>query len=528
MWVSDEIVAHRVTKIKLNLETRLDDDFCRSIDYNVTMQPLRRLFSDIFFWPVAMLLVFIGMVTALTIGMSQSVWFDEAYSILVAKQSAGDIVNLAAADTHPPLYYLIVHVWAGIFGWSELALRSLSVLAYGGAIFIAIILIRRLFDTRTALLTGGLLIIAPLLARYGFEIRMYSLAMLIGVCATYVLVRARAAKSSFWWWAGYSILLAVGLGTLYYLALLWIAHVTWLLIVERKKWRLWWRSGWVWSFVAGAALFLPQLPTFSKQVDNGALASIGQPMNLDQVVGIASFNSIYKPLWQVSVIETVLVLAMIGITIYAANKTYKKHKNNDGYLLLTLYWLMPIVVLMYLSLSRPMYVERYLSHTTIGLIMWLAVSLATVVFANKNRYQRYYFGAVAAICLYGMVHLATVGNFNFQRMQHPEIDKAAEQLTNCNDSTVIAADPYVATELSYYLPTSCVMKFYSQTAELGGGYAPFSNSPNQFSSLNIKADTKLMNYVYYGEPQLIIDDNYQQKSINDYGNMKIEVYEKNN
>ena len=74
---------------------------------------------------------------SLWIGLRQSVWFDEAYSIMVAKRSASEIIRLSALDTHPSLYYLILKIWANVFGWSELALRSLSVIFYGASIAVA-------------------------------------------------------------------------------------------------------------------------------------------------------------------------------------------------------------------------------------------------------------------------------------------------------------------------------------------------------------------------------------------------------
>ena len=49
---------------------------------------------------------------ALAIGVQQSVWFDEAYSVRVAQQPLGDLLSLTAVDTHPPLYYMILKLWA--------------------------------------------------------------------------------------------------------------------------------------------------------------------------------------------------------------------------------------------------------------------------------------------------------------------------------------------------------------------------------------------------------------------------------
>jgi uncharacterized membrane protein len=108
---------------------------------------------------------------------------------------------------------------------------------YGASLLVAALLARRLFGTRAGICTVALIGVAPLLLRYGFEIRMYSLASLIGIGATYVMVRARTAKGkhSMVLWGVYALLVALGMYTLYYLALLWVAHLLWLLYTTYRE-----------------------------------------------------------------------------------------------------------------------------------------------------------------------------------------------------------------------------------------------------------------------------------------------------
>ena len=220
---------------------------------------------------------------SLWVGLRQSVWFDEAYSIMVAKRSASEIIRLSALDTHPPLYYLVLKIWANVFGWSELALRSLSAIFYGASIAVAGCFIKKHFNARAAIYVLTMLLLAPLLMRYGFEIRMYAMASLIGVAATVMLVRAHSSKR---WtdWLIYGVLVALGMYTLYYLALLWLAHLAWLVAMDAGKLRKssWKECRWIGAYAFSLLLFLPWLSSFLKQVGNGALAPIGQPMNLEQ------------------------------------------------------------------------------------------------------------------------------------------------------------------------------------------------------------------------------------------------------
>lgn len=171
------------------------------------------------------------------IGISQSVWFDEAYSIELAKKSLSQIVSLTAVDVHPPFYYFILHYWGNIFGWGELALRSLSAICLGGSVMITGLLVKKIFGYRASYFVLPFVAFSPLLIRYGFEIRMYALAGLIGISATFVLVLAKMygnSKKSRILYFIYAVLVALGMFTLYYMALLWLAHFVWLVYQSIK------------------------------------------------------------------------------------------------------------------------------------------------------------------------------------------------------------------------------------------------------------------------------------------------------
>ena len=110
----------------------------------------KKLTSSKSFLIIVILAGVLATLIALAIGVQQSVWFDEAYSVRVAQQPLGDLLSLTAVDTHPPLYYMILKLWAGIGGWGEVWLRLLSALFYGGSVIVGALLIRRLFNTKTA------------------------------------------------------------------------------------------------------------------------------------------------------------------------------------------------------------------------------------------------------------------------------------------------------------------------------------------------------------------------------------------
>lgn len=58
-----------------------------------------------------------------------SLWFDESYSVGIAKHNFADIWVITGNDVHPALYYWALHIIYLIFGNNILAFRLFSVIA---------------------------------------------------------------------------------------------------------------------------------------------------------------------------------------------------------------------------------------------------------------------------------------------------------------------------------------------------------------------------------------------------------------
>ena len=465
---------------------------------------LKKLTSTKYFMVTVLSSGVLATLIALAIGVRQSVWFDEAYSVHVAQQSLGDLLRLTAVDTHPPLYYTVLKLWASIGGWGEVWLRLLSGLFYGGSVVAGALLIRRLFNVKIALSTLPFLLLAPLLIRYGFEIRGYAMASFIGITATYVMIRARASRG--WqWWALYAVLVAAGMMTLYYMALLWLAHLIWLVASQKHSTKELVRAPWLWAYAGSVVLFLPWLSVFLSQVSNGALAPISQAMTLDNLLGIITFNTLYQPTWQLNPLYSLVALFAIVAsvcTVVVAWRSLLSRAERQSFQLLMLYMLVPIIILTLVSLLKPMYVERYLSHTAIGGILLLGVSSALVWARYPSKWSKLTVLAIVAVMSLGVVRVSSVGNYNFQRLQSPEIKKASAALHPAT-YRVIANDPYVMTEIGYY-QSADEMRFFSESAKLGGGYAPWSESKLRLDP-EVDVVEERVQYVYYDKPSVDLE-----------------------
>ena len=144
-------------------------------------------------YSVALLaIVLIGVFLRLYHLGTQGFWVDEVTSVNISKMSLSQIVY---ADWHPPLYYWLLHYWVALFGISEVAVRSLSVLFGALAIPVIYLLGRRLFNEEAGLLAALILAFSTLNVQYSQEARMYSLLVLLALLSMYFFIRLLQKRS---------------------------------------------------------------------------------------------------------------------------------------------------------------------------------------------------------------------------------------------------------------------------------------------------------------------------------------------
>lgn len=121
------------------------------------------------------------LITGLALGLRvlqlfhHDIWFDEAFSYLVARLPLVQLFVATGADNNPPLYYLLLHIWIRVFGASPISLRLPSII-------FGILLLPQIFRLgknlggkqlgQTALVLAA---ISALLIYFSAEARMYSL-----------------------------------------------------------------------------------------------------------------------------------------------------------------------------------------------------------------------------------------------------------------------------------------------------------------------------------------------------------------
>lgn len=399
--------------------------------------------------------------------LAESIWFDEAFTTGLINQSVHGVIQGTAHDVHPPLFYLVLKLWAGAFGHSIVTLRTFSVVCGAAAVFFGLRLVKRLFGARAAVWAIPFAVLAPFLLRYDIEARMYAMASLIGIGATYVLVmameRTRAKQRSFWLWAAYAVLVAMGVYTLYYTALIWVAHFVWCFVLfrrDRKKLRKIVRQPWFLAFLAGVVLYLPWLPTFLNQahnIQNGFW--IGKP-SVNTVVSTFSLAFSWQANWQLSTWESLLFMLAAIAAVYFVVQAWRavKQPQRTYLLLFALYALVPFVVLYVASLPpfQPVFDMRYVSQTIISGYLLVGVAAAIVC---KVRPSVMHFASATLIVFAlfgGVLTLQNVGNYNFDTVNRPNAKQTMQYIYSQDPSrgTVVAQSSESYLELHYYAPNA--------------------------------------------------------------------------
>jgi 4-amino-4-deoxy-L-arabinose transferase-like glycosyltransferase len=184
----------------------------------------------------------------------RAVWWDEGWSVWVARHDLLGILWETGHDVHPPLYFWLLHLWRGISGDSEFGLRLLSALA--GVLAVAVVY--RLGRAMADAYVGGLAALFLAVSRFHIvwsqEIRMYALAALLAGLGMWAAVRIweRGRGSDY---LLYVLAMSGGLLTLYlFFPVPVAANVAWLWVLRQSERRR--QILWRWAAAQAAVLLI--------------------------------------------------------------------------------------------------------------------------------------------------------------------------------------------------------------------------------------------------------------------------------
>lgn len=277
-------------------------------------------------WHIA--LIVIGIIFVSLGAFHSNLWFDESYSVGLARHTFGEIWSIGGHDVHPILYYWMLRIVYLMTGGTIMAYRIFSVIPIAIMIILGYTHIRKDFGEKTGFIFSFLSAFLPEMAQYAIEIRMYSWAILaVTILALYAYRLTKEDNTKNWIIFGLSSLASIYLHYYGLMAagLINVFLLIYLIVKRRKKGIIFIIS---FGILQGLA-YLPWLVNFATQLSNVSSGYwIGfsfpkTPMELlsSQLAGYVK-TSDYTGL----LVPTVLALELYAYMIY---KTYKYAKAKE-------------------------------------------------------------------------------------------------------------------------------------------------------------------------------------------------------
>lgn len=131
----------------------------------------------------------------------QSLWYDEAFSVVTSSAPLPDMMRQLISDfVHPPLYYLVLHALHQLHELGSASARAVSVVFGLASIPLLYYAGKWFYDRQTGLLAALLLTLSQLAVMYSQEARPYALQMFTISLVLYGFALAIKQHSSLGWW----------------------------------------------------------------------------------------------------------------------------------------------------------------------------------------------------------------------------------------------------------------------------------------------------------------------------------------
>ncbi len=376
--------------------------------------------------------------------LTQSVWRDEAYSILIAQKPIFTYLKLSF---EPPLYYTILHFWIKLFGTSEIAVRSLSFISFCISVYAVWLVSKKLF--KSDWLTWFLPLfyfINPMLLYYAFEARAYGMYMAFTMLSTYFYLEKK--------WLWYVCFTALGLYTHAYMVFVVFIQIVHFGMFEISLHKLSLRTLYTNSFIrACIALCVLFIPWTVKMIIDIPRLTQSWYYPVDSQLFKSALGNIFLGyegtpwnLWiftqRVSII--IAVLTMAGAIV-------RRNKSSTWYFFLLLY--VPLFTILCISLVKPLYVMRYLIPSTIAEIFLIAIFIQGI--------HHHVFKKIVAVAI-----LVTTCSFSiWYAPYHKKIDmkntlRQINALQSASD-VIMVDDALIIYEAMYYNTSNSSVYWYN-------------------------------------------------------------------
>jgi mannosyltransferase len=347
----------------------------------------------------------LGLIILLATGLriynlgTESLWLDETASISESKLSITGMVN---ATNRPPLYPILLNQWIHIFGTSEIALRSMSVVFGIIAIFFIYLTAKVLANRKIAFTSALFAAISYYLIYYSQEARDYSLLVLLSLLSFYSFIQI-LKTNKFGYYIAY---LSFGIFMIYthvFGLLTLVSQVLYLLLFQNRykeqRFSLFVTIGMV------IVLFVPAAFLLKDRIHDIATGGfiLGKPNMMSILDTLSSYSGTGDG-------KYVLILVFVAAGVFWIIDTIYKKKNQQNkenqptptksgsgeMIVLLIIWLFVPIMLTFLEsqVMTPLYNSKYLISSTPAFYI-----LAAIAFSSIRWNKMYYIALLVIVVL---------------------------------------------------------------------------------------------------------------------------------
>ena len=335
----------------------------------------------------------ISILIMIFLSFNRSIWADEALTFKIIKQSYFGMIQLTAADVHPPLYYIILKTTLLFFNlfklpFDEIILGKLvSVVPFVLLSLISFIKLRKEWGFLTIGLFMFTITAMPQLMMWGTDLRMYSWAMFF-VTLTFIYAFDVLKKFDKKSWILLTIFALLSAYTHYFAAV--AVSIIYLFILfnliknNSKQIKICFRS-----VIIAIMLYMPWFIVVINQILRIKNNYWIKPITLESIISyfyfISSPSSYYSSvylttfdLWGSLLLIVIIVLVILILRL--DNKSEKDYFAIYGIFILVFTALFGVLISF---LVRPVFVDRYL-FPTLG-CFWFGVAYCLNRISNKKQ-----------------------------------------------------------------------------------------------------------------------------------------------
>ena len=342
---------------------------------------------------------------------TQSLWRDEAFSILVAERPLASVLGKLSFE--PPVYYTLLHFWMKLFGNSEISARGLSLVGFMLGTIVVIFWAEKLFKKHwLSWFLPLLFFFNPLLLYYAFEVRTYGWYTFFAVLSMYAYMEKKYVL--------YIVATTLGFYNHTYIIIVPFVQALHFTIFEFKHFkkklsvpsfalsiRKILQHPMVRSFLAVGILIVPWILRVTKEAAK-LKTSWYFPVNINLIKSV--LGNMYLGYegtpwygWQYTRFVSIILFVLF---LFALRQKRTRQRNLFFFLMV----FVPLTVVIGISFFKPLFVNRYLLPVSIAEVFLLVFALEAI--------QKPWIAKLIGTALF----VFTIGFTMWYPTKHPKMD----------------------------------------------------------------------------------------------------------